>query len=243
MNYLQRIVHAALHPFYPPYCYACKHPLVSVQSVCDLCAHEIELISPMNRCAFCFTEHISCTRCRYCLQHPPHHRLFGSAACLFESSVVNDLIQQMIHRPMWHLETAFASLAFIQLHTLCWPSFDLVLLEPSHWLSLSRPEQKLSQRIGKYLAKLLHAPSLATHLNPASLSSPERPLETQYWSETIEVQFSFPKPLHGLTLLTFSLHTQKGTTKKSFIKAIEPKGLARVYHLSLVADLGSWIDE
>lgn len=232
-----------LNQLYPPYCLVCKNLLSSQQAVCSTCAHEIELLSVLERCALCFSPLTNChSRCHYCQQYPPHHRIFGQACCLQESHVNNVLIKHLETHVHWHLEAAMASLAFVQHDTLRWPKPDLILLEPSHWLLPNRRAYALSKRIVHQLATLFNVPYTTTHLDPTSLISPELPLEEQFWHDRGEASFSTKKPMHGMNILTFSLIVRKGTTWKALQQAIEPHGLARIWNLGLISGTGSWMD-
>lgn len=232
-----------LNQIYPSYCLVCKTLLNSSQAVCDTCSHEIELISPTDRCGLCFSPKISCSsRCTYCQQHPPHHRLFGQACCLHESPATDAILNHMNTHVHWHLEIAMASLAYIQHHELRWPKPDLLVLEPNHWIMPNRRFLTLSKRIAKQLASLFHIPILSTSLEPCSLVAPELSLEEQYWQECGQASIFPKKPLHGANILTFSLMTKKGTTWKAFLQAVEPHGLAHVWNLGLIAGKGSWME-
>lgn len=231
-----------LSVLFPTACYACKAPLVS-QSICDACAHEIELIDPFNRCPLCFNAKPSCTSsCAHCFQHPAHPRVYGQACCLFESFVLTSLLSNLQSHLLWEIDRALASLAYVQLDRLGWPAFDLLVLEPSHWLLPNKKILALSHRIGKELAKLLAIPYTHVSIDPTTLLQPTKSLEYQPWTHELFLHPATKDLLHGKNILTFCLNVSQGTTWKALSHALESCGLVNIWNLGLCAQKNSWID-
>lgn len=220
----------------------CRKPLFSSQRVCDVCAHEIELFDPIQRCPLCFFQKEACTApCLHCMRQKPHSRIFGQACCLRESSLTDILLKQLMQKQDYHIERALASYAYIQLDRLEWPAPDWILLEPTHWLLPHAHMLSLSHRIAKQLAHLMKVPVLKMRLDPSSLPNPLLPLEEQLSSGHEKIRLLQKVPLYGSNLLLFSLCVQKGTTWNVCARSLEQCGLPRMRNLALIASDQSWI--
>ena len=232
-----------LNQLYPSYCLNCQKLLSTPQALCSICANELELLSPIGRCSFCFTPNVSCTsHCPFCKIHPIHPRIFGQACCLQESTALQKLIDHLQYHVHWKLEMALASIFYLQHHTLHWPKPDLIITEPGHWLMPNRKSFLVSKRITQHLSALFQVPYAITKFDPTSLSSPELPLEDQMWKEESQASFHYKKTLHGLNILTCSLLIKKGSTWQALASSIDPHGLARIWNMGLIAGTNSWME-
>ena len=235
-------VSSLLSYLYPSFCLLCREPLDTNQKVCDICAKELELIDPVERCPRCFTQLPSCTSpCLHCYKHPPHYRIFGQACCLSESTLTHKLIGYLHKKIEYHLEMALASLAYVQIDRLHFPKPDYILMEPTHWLLPKRDEIALSRRLAVHLASLFRVPCIKTRLNPLSLMNPYLPLEEQPTTGKEEISLSQKEPLHGSNILLFTTHLSLGSTWHSSARALESYGLFRLWNIGLVASDRSWM--
>lgn len=241
-DFIKKTAHILLSHLYPSFCLMCRKPISSGRKVCDTCVHELELIEPLDRCPFCFSQRISCHfPCIFCFKHPPHPRIFGQACCLQESSLTNLLLQYLYKRAEYHLEMALASLVYIQLHRLRWPKPDCILMEPTHWILPGSEELALSKRIARHLASFFHVPCLKASLKPFSLKDPFISLEKQTTTGQEEIALRLTKPLHGKNILLFILKLHKGNTWKAAAKTLELHGLSRMWNIGLIASEHSWM--
>lgn len=150
---------AFVNLIYPPLCLACKEVLLSdAEILCPHCLVKLEMISPEERCPFCFSPEYNpeLPSCNDCLKNRPV--LHGIAAAFDYLGPAACLVKKLKYADQAYLAEglgAYMSAQFLQLN---WPMPDYIIPVPiafTHWLDRGYNQSLL---LANHVGKLLSCP-------------------------------------------------------------------------------------
>jgi len=128
---LKEVYSAFANFIYPSHCLHCSLRIPhSLGVFCELCSHQLELLSLVDRCPICFGEDFDKSQeiCYTCFLHPP---VLKRCAAVFDyTGPAASLIKQMKYGNQPYLARGIGAYLAVQWLKLNWPLPDLIVPVP-----------------------------------------------------------------------------------------------------------------
>ena len=128
---LKEVYSAFANFIYPSHCLHCSLRIRhSLGVFCELCSHQLELLSLVDRCPICFGEDFDKSQeiCYTCFLHPP---VLKRCAAVFDyTGPAASLIKQMKYGNQPYLARGIGAYLAVQWLKLNWPLPDLIVPVP-----------------------------------------------------------------------------------------------------------------
>lgn len=156
---IQPIIRAFSDLLFPPLCIHCLSQIEGeLHHFCRNCFNQLELISPQERCPFCFSPQYCTERrtCPECHKNPP---LLDRIAAAFDYyGPASTLVKKMKYGSQYYLADGAAAYMAAQFLQLDWNFPDYLIPVPistAHWLERGYNQSKL---IAEALGELIKVP-------------------------------------------------------------------------------------
>lgn len=233
--FLKKFADSILSFICPELCIHCSKALDQEwKLLCPSCFGDLELLSFLNRCPYCFKEQENG------LSKPCEECLRGERFCDYKASCFDyigpsrSLVKELKYCDQPHLSKSLATFLFLQFTKLKWPLPDMITCVPSSFIRRHVRGYNQSELLAQELAKLIARP-FTSLLKKTQSTLSQTLLQKNRRKEMLPTLFQLQQKtsLEDKTILLIDDVQTTGTTLEACARALQEGYPRRIYALSL----------